>query len=176
MNRYPLWKYLTVLIAVVIGLLYTLPNLYGESPAVQVSSAKATLKIDAGMLDRVQGILQQAKIVSSGASFDQNGPVGTVRVRFANTDTQIQARDLIEKALNPNPSDPSYTVALNLLPASPSWLSAIGANPMYLGLDLRVLKTVALNAAACRLFYRSAMRPPVTAHSLPYVPVTLTYK
>jgi len=137
MNRYPLWKYLTVLIAVVIGLLYTLPNLYGESPAVQVSSAKATLKIDAGMLDRVQGILQQAKIASAGASFDQNGPVGTVRVRFANTDTQIQARDLIEKALNPNPADPSYTVALNLLPASPSWLSAIGANPMYLGLDLR---------------------------------------
>ena len=137
MNRYPLWKYLTVLIAVVIGLLYTLPNLYGESPAVQVSSAKATLKIDAGTLDRVQGILQQAKIASAGASFDQNGPVGTVRVRFANTDTQIQARDLIEKALNPNPADPSYTVALNLLPASPSWLSAIGANPMYLGLDLR---------------------------------------
>jgi len=137
MNRYPLWKYLTVLIAVVIGLLYTLPNLYGESPAVQVSSAKATLKIDAGMLDRVQSILQQAKIASAGASFDQNGPVGTVRVRFANTDIQIQARDLIEKALNPNPADPSYTVALNLLPASPSWLSAIGANPMYLGLDLR---------------------------------------
>lgn len=137
MNRYPLWKYLTVLIAVVIGLLYTLPNLYGESPAVQISSAKATLKIDAGMLDRVQGILQQAKIASAGSSFDQNGPVGTVRVRFTNTDTQIQARDLIEKALNPNPADPSYTVALNLLPASPSWLSAIGANPMYLGLDLR---------------------------------------
>ena len=137
MNRYPLWKYLTVLIAVVIGLLYTLPNLYGESPAVQISSAKATLKIDAGMLDRAQTILQQAKIASAGTSFDQNGPVGTVRVRFANTDTQIQARDLIEKALNPNPSDPSYTVALNLLPASPSWLSAIGANPMYLGLDLR---------------------------------------
>jgi preprotein translocase subunit SecD len=85
----------------------------------------------------VQGILQQAKITSAGSSFDQNGPVGTVRVRFASTDTQIQARDLIEKALNPNPADPSYTVALNLLPASPSWLSAIGANPMYLGLDLR---------------------------------------
>lgn len=137
MNRYPLWKYVTVLIAVVIGLLYTLPNLYGESPAVQISSAKATLKIDAAMLDRVQGILQQAKITSAGSSFDQNGPVGTVRIRFTNTDTQIQARDVIEKALNPNPADPSYTVALNLLPASPSWLSAIGANPMYLGLDLR---------------------------------------
>jgi preprotein translocase subunit SecD len=137
MNRYPLWKYLTVLIAVVIGLLYTLPNLYGESPAVQVSSAKATLKIDTATLDRVQTILKQADIPNTGASFELNGTVGTVRVRFPSTDIQLKARDLIEKALNPNPAEPSYTVALNLLPASPAWLSAIGANPMYLGLDLR---------------------------------------
>ncbi len=137
MNRYPIWKYLTVLVAVVIGLLYTLPNLYGESPAVQISSAKATLKIDPATLDRVQGILRQANIANTGASFEQNGPVGTVRVRFANTDTQIQARDVIEKSLNPNAADSTYTVALNLLPASPSWLSALGAHPMYLGLDLR---------------------------------------
>ncbi|HBI83714.1 MAG TPA: protein translocase subunit SecD, partial [Alcaligenaceae bacterium] len=137
MNRYPIWKYLTVLVAVVIGLLYTLPNLYGESPAVQVSSAKATLKIDAATLDRVQGILRQANIPHSGASFEQNGPIGTVRVRFNSTDVQIQARDLIEKALNPNPAESAYTVALNLLPASPDWLTAIGAHPMYLGLDLR---------------------------------------
>ncbi|MCM0034658.1 MAG: protein translocase subunit SecD [Burkholderiaceae bacterium] len=137
MNRYPLWKYLTVLIAVVIGLLYTLPNLYGESPAVQVSSAKATLKIDPATLDRVQNILQQAGIPNTGAAFELNGTVGTVRVRFPSTDVQLKARDLIEKALNPNPAEPSYTVALNLLPASPGWLSAIGAHPMYLGLDLR---------------------------------------
>ena len=137
MNRYPIWKYLTVLVAVVIGLLYTLPNLYGESPAVQVSSAKATLKIDPSTLDRVEGILRQANIPHSGAAFEQNGPVGTVRVRFASTDVQIQARDLIEKALNPNAAEPTYTVALNLLPASPGWLTAIGAHPMYLGLDLR---------------------------------------
>ena len=137
MNRYPLWKYLTVLIAVVIGLLYTLPNFFGESPAVQVSSAKATLKIDPATLDRVQTILQQAGIPNTGASFELNGTVGTVRVRFPSTDIQLKARDLIEKALNPNPAEPSYTVALNLLPASPAWLSAIGANPMYLGLDLR---------------------------------------
>ena len=137
MNRYPLWKYLTVLIAVVIGLLYTLPNFFGESPAVQVSSAKATLKIDPATLDRVQTILQQAGISNTGASFELNGTVGTVRVRFPSTDIQLKARDLIEKALNPNPAEPSYTVALNLLPASPAWLSAIGANPMYLGLDLR---------------------------------------
>lgn len=137
MNRYPLWKYLTVLIAVVIGLLYTLPNLYGESPAVQVSSAKATLKIDTATLDRVQTILKQADIPNTGAAFELNGTVGTVRVRFPSTDVQLKARDLIEKALNPNPAEPSYTVALNLLPASPGWLSAIGAHPMYLGLDLR---------------------------------------
>ena len=137
MNRYPIWKYLTVLVAVVIGLLYTLPNLYGESPAVQISSAKSTLKLDAGMLDRAQDILKKAGVANTGATFEQNGPVGTVRVRFANTDQQILARDTIEKALNPNPAEPTYTVALNLLPASPSWLSAIGAHPMYLGLDLR---------------------------------------
>jgi preprotein translocase subunit SecD len=137
MNRYPIWKYLTVLVAVVIGLLYTLPNLYGESPAVQISSAKSTLKLDAGMLDRAQDILKKAGVASTGAAFEQNGPVGTVRVRFANTDQQILARDTIEKALNPNAAEPTYTVALNLLPASPSWLSAIGAHPMYLGLDLR---------------------------------------
>ena len=137
MNRYPLWKYLTVLIAVVIGLLYTLPNFFGESPAVQVSSAKATLKIDPATLDRVQNILQQAGIPNTGASFELNGTVGTVRFRFPSTDIQLKARDLIEKTLNPNPAEPSYTVALNLLPASPAWLSAIGANPMYLGLDLR---------------------------------------
>ena len=137
MNRYPIWKYLTVLVAVVIGLLYTLPNLYGESPAVQISSANSTLKLDAGMLDRAQDILKKAGVANTGATFEQNGPVGTVRVRFANTDQQILARDTIEKALNPNPAEPTYTVALNLLPASPSWLSAIGAHPMYLGLDLR---------------------------------------
>jgi len=137
MNRYPLWKYLTVLFAVIIGLLYTLPNFFGESPAVQVSSAKATIKIDQGMLGRIEGLLKTANIAHTGSSFEMNGPVGTVRFRFANTDTQIQARDLIEKSLNPNPADPSYTVALNLLPASPAWLTSIGANPMYLGLDLR---------------------------------------
>ncbi|MEQ4616476.1 MAG: protein translocase subunit SecD [Corticimicrobacter sp.] len=137
MNRYPIWKYLTVVVAVVIGLLYTLPNLYGESPAVQVSSAKSVVRIDGAMLERVLATLDQAGIEHTGGQFEQNGPVGTVRVRFANTDLQLQARDLIERTLNPNPSDPSYTVALNLLSASPAWLSAIGAHPMYLGLDLR---------------------------------------
>ena len=137
MNRYPLWKYLTVLVALVLGLVYTLPNFFGEAPAVQVSSAKSTVKVEPQMQQEVERILAQANITGTGSSFERNGPVGTVRVRFADTDTQLRARDLIEKALNPDPADPSYTVALNLLPASPEWLSAIGANPMYLGLDLR---------------------------------------
>src|SRR5690606_31014869 len=137
MNRYPLWKYLTVLAALLIGILYTLPNFFGESPAVQVAGAKSTVKIDTEVLGKVENVLNGQDIPYTGAYFEQNGPVGSVRVRFETTDVQLKARDVIEKALNPDPSNPDYTVALNLLPASPDWLSAIGANPMYLGLDLR---------------------------------------
>ncbi|TKR56987.1 protein translocase subunit SecD [Allopusillimonas ginsengisoli] len=137
MNRYPLWKYLTVLAALILGLLYTLPNFFGESPAVQVSAAKSTIKVDHTTLGRVEDILAKNHITSTGNRFDMNGPVGTVRVRFDNTDVQLQAKDIIEKTLNPNPDDADYTVALNLLSASPNWLSSLGAHPMYLGLDLR---------------------------------------
>lgn len=137
MNRYPLWKYLTVLAALIIGLLYTLPNFFGESPAVQIAGAKSTVKVDNEVLGKVQDVLKSDNIESTGAYFEENGPVGTVRVRFASTDVQLKGKDAIEKALNPDPANPSYTVALNLLPASPNWLSAIGAHPMYLGLDLR---------------------------------------
>ncbi|NYT76195.1 protein translocase subunit SecD [Alcaligenaceae bacterium] len=137
MNRYPLWKYLTVLAALILGLLYTLPNFFGESPAVQVSAAKSTIKVDHATLGRVEEILAKNHITSTGNRFDMNGPVGTIRVRFDNTDVQLKAKDLIEKTLNPNPEDADYTVALNLLSASPNWLSSLGAHPMYLGLDLR---------------------------------------
>ncbi|NYT38478.1 protein translocase subunit SecD [Allopusillimonas soli] len=137
MNRYPLWKYLTVLVALVLGLLYTLPNFFGESPAVQIAGAKATVKVTNDTLARVEDILKQHNIAYTGTRFDMNGPVGTVRVRFSNTDIQLKAKDVIEKTLNTDPKNPDYTVALNLLPASPNWLSALGAHPMYLGLDLR---------------------------------------
>ncbi len=137
MNRYPLWKYLIVLAALVIGALYTLPNFFGESPAVQIAAAKSTVKVDNSVLGRVEELLKANNIPATGAFYEQNGPVGTVRVRFESTDVQLKAKDLIEKSLNPDSADPSYTVALNLLPASPNWLSALGANPMYLGLDLR---------------------------------------
>lgn len=137
MNRYPLWKYLTVLAALLIGILYTLPNFFGESPAVQIAANKATVKITNDTLNRVQGILAKDDIPTTGAYFQQSGPNGTVRVRFANTDVQLKAKDVLVKALNPNPNDHGYTVALNLASSSPNWLSALGAHPMYLGLDLR---------------------------------------
>jgi len=137
MNRYPLWKYLTVLAALVIGLLYTLPNFFGESPAVQIAGAKTAVKIDNGVLQRAQELLAQQHIETTGAYFEQNGPVGAVRIRFASPDEQLKAKDVLEKAFNPDPQNPDYTVALNLLPASPNWMGAMGAHPMYLGLDLR---------------------------------------
>ena len=133
MNRYPLWKYITVAVALLLGLLYTLPNFFGESPAVQVSSAKATLKVDLKTLDQVEGNLKAAGIQHQGIFLD---PVG-VKVRFADEGTQLKAKDTLEKAFNPDPADPKYVVALNLLTASPQWLTSLGALPMYLGLDLR---------------------------------------
>jgi len=133
MNRYPLWKNLMIGIVLILGLIYTLPNFYGEVPAVQVSSAKATVKIDTAMEARVARILQDANIAQTGIFSDAN----SVRARFGDTDTQLKAKDAIEQALNPDPSDPTYVVALNLLSASPNWLTSLHALPMYLGLDLR---------------------------------------
>jgi preprotein translocase subunit SecD len=133
MNRYPLWVYITVAVALVLGLLYTLPNLYGELPAVQVSSARATVKVDAGTLARVEEALKAGAVPTTAMQLDTNG----VKARFADPDTQLKARDVLEKALNPDAENRSYTVALNLVSASPRWLAAIRALPMYLGLDLR---------------------------------------
>ena len=137
MNRYPLWKYLIVLAALLFGIIYTLPNFYGESVAVQVSSANVARKVDQSTLTRVEDILKQNDIPFTGSFFSMNGPVGTVRVRFDTPDTQLKAKDIIEKALNPNPAEPDYVVALNLLSGSPDWLAALNAHPMFLGLDLR---------------------------------------
>ena len=133
MNRYPLWKYLIIGVVLILGFLYTIPNFFGEAPAVQVSSAKATIKIDDGVRLRVEETLKKANIESTGLFFDAN----SVKARFKDTDTQLKAKDLVEKALNPEKGDESYTVALNLLSNSPKWLSALHALPMYLGLDLR---------------------------------------
>ncbi|XHS78915.1 protein translocase subunit SecD [Burkholderiaceae bacterium UC74_6] len=133
MNRYPLWKYLVLVAAFLIGALYSLPNVFGEAPAVQVSSSKVTVKIDDALVARVNGALEAAKISADFVQLEGN----SIRARFADTDTQIKAKDAISAALNPNANEPTYIVALNLLSRSPQWLAKVHAFPMYLGLDLR---------------------------------------
>ena len=139
MNRYPLWKYIVIVVALVIGLVYTLPNFYGESPAVQVSSGKAPVKVTEQTLKTVEDLLRNADLHPNGIFFEQGAQQNTVRVRFEPTEAekQLQAREVLEKALNPNREDPAYVVALNLTPNTPQWLLSIRALPMYLGLDLR---------------------------------------
>jgi preprotein translocase subunit SecD len=127
MNKYPLWKYLLVLIISVCGAIYALPNLYGEYPAVQISPTRNTA-VDAAVLARVEEILKRAKIEYSGTILDSN----SAKIRFEDTEIQIRARDLVQQQLGD-----TFTVALNLLPATPAWLQVLGAKPMYLGLDLR---------------------------------------
>jgi preprotein translocase subunit SecD len=133
MNRYPLWKYAILAVALLIGLLYTAPNFFGEAPAVQVSAGKSTVKVDTSTIDRVQQALQAASVKPDFVQFDGN----SVRARFGDTDTQVKAKDALIKALNPDPSDPRYIVALNLVSRTPAWMAQLRALPMYLGLDLR---------------------------------------
>jgi len=132
-NRYPNWGYALIALAIAAAALYTLPNFFGESPAVQVSSAKSTVKVDAELQSRVEAALAKAALPYTSVLRDLN----SVRVRFADIDTQLKAKDAIEKSLVPDPATPDYFVALNLLSASPNWLTAVHALPMYLGLDLR---------------------------------------
>ena len=133
MNRYPVWKYVIIAIALLVAIIYTLPNLFGEAPAVQVSSSKSSVKVDSTTAARVEQALKDAGIVSDGVTLDGN----SVRARFNDTDTQLKARDAVQKAMVPDAADATYIVALNLLSRSPAWLTALHASPMYLGLDLR---------------------------------------
>ena len=133
MNRYPAWKYALLVVALLVGLVYTLPNVFGEAPAVQVSSGKATLKLDASMAPRVREILTKAALKPDFVQFEGN----SVKARFGDLDAQRKAKDAINAALNPDLANPSYIVALNLLSRSPAWLTSLHALPMFLGLDLR---------------------------------------
>ncbi|HOY70195.1 MAG TPA: protein translocase subunit SecD [Methylotenera sp.] len=129
MNRYPAWLNGLIAVVVLIGLIYTIPNFFGESPAVQVTPAKATAKIDPALLEKVEAAFKKENIVLAGIMSDERG----VKARFANTDTQLKAKDVLEANLGKD-----YTVALNLQSRSPDWLrNWFGAKPMYLGLDLR---------------------------------------
>lgn len=128
-----------IAVILIVAAVYTLPNFYGESPAVQVSPGKATVKVTEQTLKTVEDALAAAQIKPNGVFFEQGAQQNSVRVRFAPTDGELQlrSRDVLEKALNPDPADPSYIVALNLVPNTPTWLLKINALPMYLGLDLR---------------------------------------
>lgn len=139
MNRYPLWKYILIGVVLLIGVIYTLPNFYGESPAVQISAAKATAKVTQETLEKVQKALADANLTPNGVFFEQGAQQNTIRVRFDPTQTeeQLEAREVVDRALNADPKDPSYIAALNLTPNTPNWLLALHGQPMYLGLDLR---------------------------------------
>lgn len=128
MNRYPLWKYVLIAVVVGLGLVYTLPNFYGESPAVQVLPLRSNLKADQALLARVEQVLQGAQISPEMLALDAT----SVKARFADTDTQLKAKDVLHAQLGED-----YVVALNLLSRSPQWLMNMNALPMYLGLDLR---------------------------------------
>ncbi|MEK7345991.1 MAG: protein translocase subunit SecD [Pseudomonadota bacterium] len=133
MNRYPVWKYAIIVIALLLGVVYTLPNFFGEAPAVQVSSGKATIKVDTSTLQKVEDALQAASVSAQTVTLDG----GSIRARFESTDQQLKAKDAIQKALIPDAADPQFVVALNLVSRSPAWLTSLHASPMYLGLDLR---------------------------------------
>ena len=166
MNRYPLWKYLLILAVLLAGLIYTLPNFYGESPAVQISPLRASLKADTALLERVKSVLKAASLNPEVVALDGN----SVKARFADTDNQLKAKDLLIGQLGED-----YMVALNLLSRSPQWLTNLHALPMYLGLDLRggvhFLLQVDMNAALGKALeaatgdIRSALRDQKIAYS-----------
>ena len=133
MNRYPVWKYAIIVVLLLIAVVYTLPNFFGEAPAVQVSSSKSATKIDSTTVARVQQALIEAGVVADAVALDGN----SVKARFGDTETQLKAKDAVQKALSTDGGDSPYIVALNLLSRSPAWLTALHAAPMYLGLDLR---------------------------------------
>ena len=133
MNRYPVWKYAILVIALVVAGLYALPNFFGEVPAVQVSAARSSVKLDVETVAKVERALKLSSVAADSVVLEGS----SIKARFATTEVQIKAKDAIQKALNPDAGDSSYIVALNLLSRSPEWLKALHASPMYLGLDLR---------------------------------------
>ena len=133
MNRYPVWKFVIIVIALLLGVVYTLPNFFGEAPAVQVSSSKMSAKVDDATLARVAEAIKAANVPAAALTLEGN----SIKARFENTEQQLKAKDAIQKALIPEGTENGYVVALNLLSRSPAWLTSLHAAPMYLGLDLR---------------------------------------
>jgi len=137
MNRYPLWKYIVIVVALIIAIVYSVPNLFGEVPAIQIAPARSTLKLDPKLLEKVDSALKSADLLKSQLGYEDSSSEGVIRIRFNDTDSQLKAKDIIEKAINPDVSNPDYIVALSLLSNTPKSLTSINALPMPLGLDLR---------------------------------------
>src|SRR3954469_21080025 len=113
MNRYPVWKYILIAVAILLGALFTAPNYFGESPAVQVTSGKSTIKMTSDMATKVADVLVREGIANNGIAFDGTGTYASVRARFATPDIQFRAKSVLERGLNTDPTDPTYLVALN---------------------------------------------------------------
>ncbi|MCD6025953.1 MAG: secD [Solimicrobium sp.] len=137
MNRYPAWKYLLIVFAFLFGALYTLPNFYNLSPALQINSAKSTIKVDATMESRVANTLKAAHLDHTGLFYEVHGSQALIKARFADPDTQFKAKEELEKELNPDQTDPAYSISFNSMSNTPAWLQNMHALPMFLGLDLR---------------------------------------
>jgi preprotein translocase subunit SecD len=137
MNRYPLWKYILILVAVLVGLLYTAPNYFGDSPALQVTTSKATVKVNSDTVGKVADALKREGIPADVVSLEGAGDSASVRARFATPDAQFKAKAALERDLNRDPTDPDYIVTVNLVKNTPAWMQALHAKPLNLGLDLR---------------------------------------
>ena len=136
MNRYPVWKYIVIAVVVLLGALYTAPNYFGESPALQITSGKSTVKVTAAVANQVTELLKAQNLPAVDVALDE-AKSHSVRARFGDTDTQFKAKLALERGLNPDPNDPTYIVTNNLLANTPAWMQKVRALPMYLGLDLR---------------------------------------
>ncbi len=137
MNKPAYWRLSLMVVALLFGLTYSVPNFFGELPAVQISSTKATVKITPEVIDKIKVALAENKIEHDPIKFENDISGGTIKIRFDSTESQLKAREIIEGSINPVQKDSSYIVALNLVSSVPTWLSNLKALPMYLGLDLR---------------------------------------
>ena len=137
MNRYPLWKYILIAVALLLGALYTAPNYFGESPALQVTTGKTTVKITSDTSAQVADVLKREGVPANQVSLDGSGNSTAVRARFDSTDAQFKAKLALERQLNRDQTDPDYIVTVNLVKNTPAWMQVLRALPMNLGLDLR---------------------------------------
>jgi len=137
MNRYPLWKYILIAVALLLGALYTAPNYFGESPALQVTTGKTTVKITSDTSAQVADVLKREGVPANQVSLDGSGNSTAVRARFDTTDAQFKAKLALERQLNRDATDPDYIVTVNLVKNTPAWMQSLRALPMNLGLDLR---------------------------------------